>query len=252
MKITFCLITLNESSNLQRCLESCQALADEIVIVDSGSTDDTEKIGEAFGVKWFHQDWLGFRDQKNMALDLASNDWVFSIDADEALSPQLITEIKAIKASQMSGKIVGFDMPRCVKYEGRWIRHGDWYPDRLVRLFLKDKGRFAGGRVHERLEIDGTLNAFRGELEHYSYTDVDDHWRRCQYYAKLWAEGKYELGTKVGPLSGVSHALFRWIRGYLLKRGYLDGAQGLRIANMCAREVSLKYSLLRQMNRSKS
>ena len=164
MKISFCLITLNEEQNLLRCLTSFADLADEIVVVDSGSTDNTECMAREFGARWEHQDWLGFVAQKNRALALATYEWLFSIDADEELSPKLREEVRAIKSSTPAPEVGGFDMPRCVFYEGKWIRHGDWYPDRLVRLFRRDGARFVGGKVHERLEVKGNVDSLTGEL----------------------------------------------------------------------------------------
>ncbi len=246
MKISFCLITLNEEANLRRCLQSCAGLADEIVVVDCGSSDGTEAIAREFGARWVHQDWLGFVGQKNIALGLAAHPWVFSIDADEEISPELQAELKQIK--ERNGDVGGYSMPRCVLYEGRWIRHGDWYPDRLLRLFRKQGARFVGGKVHERLELaGGRVESLRGNLFHYSFKDADDHWARCQKYARLWAETQHEAGRTCGPIAPWSHAAFRWLRGYILRGGFLDGPQGWRIAQMNAREVHLKYSLLRQM-----
>jgi glycosyltransferase involved in cell wall biosynthesis len=247
MKISFCLITLNEGQNLQRCLQSCDGLADEIVVLDSGSTDATEKIARSHGASWEHQDWLGYVGQKNKVLSLATHDWVFSLDADEELSPELREQVRALK-QEGPGDFSGFSMPRCVLYDGRWIRHGDWYPDRLVRVFRRDCGKFAGGKVHERLELSGTVHPWHAELYHHSFKDAEDHWARCQKYARLWAETQHEAGRTAGPLSPHLHAAFRWLRGYVLKRGFLDGAQGWRIAGLCAREVFLKYGLLREMN----
>ena len=252
MNISFCLITLNEAANLRRCLQSCAGLADDIVIVDSGSTDGTQEIAREFGARFEHQDWLGYVGQKNQALARAVHPWVFSLDADEQLSPELRAEVQRLKAIEPPVGTHGFSLPRCVLYEGRWIRHGDWYPDRLVRLFRRDQAKFAGGKVHERLEVSGVISALRGELYHHSFKDAADHWARCQKYARLWAETKFEAGKTTGALAPFTHAAFRWFRGYVLKRGFLDGSQGWRIASFCAREVYLKYQLLRAMNRNRS
>lgn len=251
MKISFCLITLNEETNLPRCLKSCADLADEIVVLDSGSTDATERIARQFGARWQHQDWLGYVGQKNKVTSLASHEWVFSIDADEELSPELRDEIKLLRSIEPAEDRSAFSVRRCVRYKGRWIRHGDWYPDRLPRLFRKARGRFVGGRVHEVLEVSGRIPALRGELYHHSFRDAADHWARCQHYARLWAEDKFELGQSAGPLSPWTHAALRWLRGYVLRRGFLDGAQGWRIAAICTREVFLKYQLLRAMGRAR-
>ena len=249
MKISFCLITLNEEENLSRCLCSCADLADEILIVDSGSTDGTARISADFGARFVHQDWLGYVGQKNKVLSLAQNEWVFSLDADEELSPALRDEIRALKQSAPTGDISGFSMPRCVLYEGHWIRHGDWYPDRLTRLFRRQRVKFAGGRVHERLEISGVVTPLRGDLHHYSFRDAADHRARGDRYAKLWAQDKHEAGKTSGALSPVLHGAFRWLRGYILRRGFLDGSQGWRIANISAHETALKYRLLRELNK---
>ena len=249
MKLSFCLITLNEEDNLPRALKSCADLADEIVVVDSGSEDRTESIAREFEAKWHHQDWLGYVGQKNKALSLAEHEWAFVLDADEELSPDLIAEIRTIKSNAAPTDIAGYSMPRCVLYEGKWIRHGDWYPDRLVRLFQRSKAKFAGGKVHERLELEGAIRDLRGELHHFSFKDAAEHWARCQKYARLWAETQQEAGRRPGPLAPITRSAFRWFRGYLLKGGFLDGAQGWRIAKMNAREVKLKYETLRELNR---
>lgn len=251
VKLSFCLITLNEESNLPRCLKSLADLADEIVVLDSGSKDGTERIAKEFGARFEHQDWLGYVGQKNKVLSLAANDWVFSIDADEELSPELRMEVKRLKSSELPADVSGYSMPRCVLYEGRWIRHGDWYPDRLVRLFRRSRAKFAGGKVHERLEIDGPIQELAPELYHHSFKDAADHWARCEKYAKLWAETQFEAGRSAGALSPYTHAMFRWLRGYLFKRGFMDGPQGWKIAGFCAREVFLKYKLLREMRTGK-
>ncbi|MBM3841631.1 MAG: glycosyltransferase family 2 protein [Verrucomicrobia bacterium] len=256
MKISFCLITLNEEENLPRCLRSCAELADEIVVLDSGSTDATSRITADFGARWHVQEWAGYVGQKNHALALARHEWVFSIDADEELSPLLREELTALKANGPEPEINGFTVPRCVCYEGRWIRHGDWYPDRLLRLVRCDRGaRFVGGKVHERLEVQGTIARLNGDLHHYSFKNAEDHWARCQKYARLWAESEFEAGRTAGRLAPFLHAAHRWSRGYLLKGGFLDGAQGWRIARLISREVFLKYSMLRELqqrNRSQA
>ena len=248
MQISFCLITLDEANNLPRCLRSCVDLADEIVVLDSGSQDDTAKIAAAHGARWHQQAWLGYVAQKNRLLALAAHDWVFSLDADEELSPLLREEIRILKKTEPPGEISGFSMPRCVHYEGRWIRHGDWYPDRLTRLFRRSRGQFAGGKVHERLELSGRVPPLRGKLFHHSFRDAADHWARCRQYARLWAETQHEAGESAASFSPWVHAAFRLVRGYILKRGFLDGALGWRIARFSAGEVFLKYRLLRQMN----
>ncbi len=245
MKLSVCLITLNEEAHLARALRSVAGLADEIIVVDSGSTDGTESVARSFGADWRHQDWLGYVGQKNLALSLARNPWVFSLDADEELSAPLRAEVRALKEGGGHAVHRAYSMPRCVWYEGRWIRHGDWYPDRLVRLFRRDAGHFTGGRVHERLEVAGPVARLAGDLYHYSFQDAADHRARGEKYARLWAESAAENGRRAGPLAPWAHGAFRWLRGYLLRAGFLDGAPGWHIAAISARETVLKYRLLR-------
>lgn len=252
MKISFCLITLNEEENLERCLRSCVDLADEILIVDSGSSDSTPEIAVGFGAKFIHREWAGYVGQKNHALSLATQEWVFSIDADEELSPHLRDEIRFLKAACPPVDASGFSMPRCVFYDNRWIRYGDWYPDRLVRLFKRDHARFVGGRVHERLEVTGKIRPLKGDLHHYSFKNTADHRSRGQRYAELWARDKFESGKRSSFWSPPARAAFRWVRGYILRGGFLDGVQGWRIAAICARETYMKYSLLGQLVRINS
>ena len=248
MKISFCLITLNEEENLRRCLESCAELADEVVIVDSGSRDATPRIAADFQANFVHQEWLGYVGQKNLALSLAAHEWVFSIDADEEISPRLRDELLHLKSTVPGSEVAGFSVPRCVLYEGRWIRHGDWYPDRLTRFFRRDRAKFAGGRVHERLEVSGRVLRLTGDLCHYSFRNAADHRARSRTYADLWARDKFEQGRGAAVPTPALRAVFRWLRGYVLKGGFLDGRQGWRIAGICAQEVYFKYSLLRKLS----
>ena len=252
MKISACIITLNEERNLPRCLESVAPLADEILVVDSGSTDATLDIAARFGARVAHQNWLGYVGQKNFALDHALHDWVLSIDADEEISGELaasIARVKADPAAEQPGAPDGYQVSRIVFYRGRWIRHGDWYPDRLVRLFRRAEGRFRGGRVHEKLELRGEHPILPGHLHHFTYENASDRADRCARYAALWAQSAHEQHRRASAWSGPLHALARWGKGYVLKGGYRDGAIGWDIAAGNAREVRLKYHLLRKLNR---
>lgn len=252
MKISACLITRNEERNLPRCLKSVAPLADEILVVDSGSTDATLDIAAQFGARAVHQDWLGYVGQKNFALDQALHSWVLSIDADEEISPELaaaIASVKADPAADAPGARNGYEVSRIVFYRDRWIRHGDWYPDRLVRLFRRTEGRFSGGRVHEKLELRGEHPILPGHLHHFTYEDASDRNDRCARYAELWAQSAHEQRRRAYVWSGPVHALARLGKGYLLKGGFLDGEIGWDIAAGNAREVWLKYHLLEKLNR---
>ena len=245
MKISCILITMNEEVNLARCLGSTSGLVDEIVIVDSGSRDGTIAIAGRFGARWIHQDWLGYVGQRNLAISEARHDWILVLDADEELSPRLRDEILRLRTNGPPPDIRGFSMPRCVRYDGRWIRHGDWYPDRLIRLFRSGSARYTGAKVHERLDFTGRVIPLEGD--HYSFCDEADHRSRARHYARLWAESRWEAGNRCGALAPFLHGAFRLLRGYLLKAGFLDGVQGWRVARICAWETHLKYSLLRAL-----
>lgn len=248
MKISACLIVCNEEKNLARCLASVAPIVDEIVVVDSGSTDRTLEIARSFHARIVSQPWLGYVAQKNFALDQATHDWVLSIDADEELSPDLADSIRKIRAERDgAGEPNGYQVSRLVFYRGKWIRHGDWYPDRLVRLFRRADARFTGGRVHEKLEIAGHHPVLPGDLHHFTYTDPADRKARCATYAALWAQTALEKKRKTWPGIGAAHAALRFVRGYLFKQGFLDGAVGLDVAWGNAREVWLKYHLLREL-----
>jgi glycosyltransferase involved in cell wall biosynthesis len=251
MKISACIITLNEEENLPRALASLRDIADEIVVVDSGSTDATRKIAESAGARFIHHDWEGYVGQKNFALTQASHDWILSIDADEELDPALRAQIQQIKNSDQASLPAGYAFSRIVFYNGKWIRHGDWFPDILVRLFDRRKAWFAGGHVHERLETQGvtaTINS--GFLRHYTYKNKIDRENRIQRYAELWARSAHEQGRKAGPLTGPLHALVRLVRGLIVKGGILDGRAGIEIAMGNAKEVLLKYKKLRELNQT--
>jgi glycosyltransferase involved in cell wall biosynthesis len=251
VKISACLIVFNEEKNLERCLRSIAPIMDDIVVIDSGSTDRTLEIARSFQARIVEQPWLGYVGQKNLALDHATHPWVLSIDADEELSPELaaaITRLRHDPAADAPGAPNGYTVSRLVFYRGKWIRHGDWYPDRLVRLFRRAEARFTGGRVHEKLELAGQHPLLPGELHHFTYTDAADRARRCAKYAALWAESARDAGRRTWPGIAISHAALRFVRGYLLKGGFLDGVAGFDVALGNAREVRLKYRLLRKMN----
>lgn len=251
MKISFCIIVHNEEENLPRCLKSIVSLADEIIVVDSDSTDRTCEVARKWGAQIFFHAWEGYVIQKNYALSLARNEWVFSIDADEELSPQLQKEILAFKKTE-SLEVNGFIMPRVVFFENRWIRFGDWYPDYLVRLFRRSHAKFTGGSVHERLEITGEILHFLGELHHYTYRDRADQMSRIERYSSLWAESAFKEGKRCGALAPYFRTGWRLFRGFVLKNGWKGGSLGWYIARACAREVFMKYSKLRRLQREAS
>lgn len=248
MRISAVLITLNEEENLPRCLASVRGLTDEILVVDSGSTDGTKAIAEEFGARVVHHDWAGYVGQKNFALSQAAYPWVLSLDADEEISPALRAGIELVQQIENSDQLpAGYEVSRLVYYLGQWVYHGDWFPDVLVRLFQKDQARFEGGHVHERLVMEGPIERLPGYLHHYTYRDRNDRKRRIAHYAQLWAKSAAEAGKTAGPLAPATHAAARFLKGYLLKKGFLDGSLGFEIATGNAKEVWLKYQALRQL-----
>jgi glycosyltransferase involved in cell wall biosynthesis len=254
MKISAVIITLNEEQNLARCLASVRPLADEIVVVDSGSTDGTRAVAETFGARWVMETWRGYTEQKNFALAQAQYDWVLSVDADEEISPELQASLVAVKNGGHGPplRVGGYRVSRVVCYRGKWIYHGDWYPDYLVRLFRRDAARFAGGTVHERLEIQGGVKAcplLPGELRHFTYRDAGDRNRRIEKYATLWAKMAQAAGKRAKPWDAVLHGATRLLRGYIWRGGFWDGELGWEIAWGNAREVYLKYQQLAELNR---
>lgn len=249
MKISACIITKNEEANLPRCLQSLRHLVDEIVIVDSGSTDRTPFIATDFNARFIKHEWQGYVGQKNFALSKASYNWVLSIDADEELSPELQAEIQKIHEGPepTSSAPAGYQVSRVVFYEGQWIRFGDWYPDQLVRLFDKRKAVFAGGKVHERLEIQGQIETLGGELHHYTYKDVADQKARIEHYSTLWAETAKAEGKKAGFLAPYTHSTWRLFRSLFVKGAIKGGVLGWQIARLNAHEVYLKYKKLSKL-----
>lgn len=248
MRISACVITLNEQENLPRCLASLAGVADEVVVVDSGSRDRTRSLAEAAGARVIEHPWEGFVGQKNFAIAQAAHEWVLSVDADEELSAGLRTRIAQWKEAPPADPPAGYEVCRVARYRGRWIWHGDWFPDRLVRLFRRSCARFEGGRVHERLVVDGKVGRLSGWLHHYTYRDRADRAARIQKYARLWAASAHEQGRRAKPWDAPLHAAARFVRGYILRRGFLDGAVGWEIAAGNAREVYLKYRMLGELN----
>lgn len=245
MRVSACIITLNEESNLPRCLTKLATIVDEIVIVDSGSSDRTKFIATEFNARFIPHEWEGYVAQKNFACSKASHDWVLSIDADEELSPDLAEEILALKTNPPVSPPSAYSVNRVVVFQDRPIRFGDWYPDWLPRLFRKESARFTGGRVHERLETDDPVEPLSGELFHHTYRDWNDQMERTTHYARLWAEDAAEAGKSAGLLAPFSHGTWRFIRSFILKSGWKGGALGWKLARAQAHETYLKYQQLK-------
>ncbi|MGB3096470.1 MAG: glycosyltransferase family 2 protein [Candidatus Deferrimicrobiaceae bacterium] len=240
------LITRNEERNVADCLASL-VFADEIVVVDSGSTDRTEEICRRDPrVRWFLEEWMGFGPQKNSALDKAAGPWIFCIDADERVSDELAREIAALDLSAVS--VEGYRVPRRSYFGETWVRHGGWYPDYTVRLWRKDRGRFNDRQVHEVVRLSGPVGTFRGDLIHFTYRDTADFLERMTRYAALGAEELRKEGVRGTHLDLWFRPPFTFLKMYVLKRGFLDGALGFRLALLYSRYTFAKYSKLRERN----
>jgi len=243
-EISAILITKNEEDNVRDCLASL-VFADEIVVVDSGSTDKTEEICRSDPrVRWFAEEWKGYGPQKNSALDKASAPWVFSIDADERVTEGLAREIAGMDLP--SSPVEGYRVPRKSYFGKRWVRHGGWYPDHTIRLWRKNSGRFADRSVHEVVRLSGSVGTLRGDLLHYTYRDTADFLERMERYAALGAQELRKEGKRAAVFDLVFRPPFTFLKMYLLRRGFLDGALGFRLALLYARYTFAKYSKLRE------
>ena len=243
------LITRNEAHNLHDCLQSMQGLVDEIIVVDSQSTDATLTIAQQFGAKVLQPtDWPGFGPQKNRALDLASCDWVFSIDADERVTPELATEIKHVLQTGQTN--VAYKLPRLSSYCGKFIHHAGWQPDYVLRLFKRGTARFSDDLVHERVVTEHQVVALRHHLLHYSYLNFSQVLSKVDAYSSASAQQAYARGKRATVASAVGHGAWAFFRTYVIRRGFLDGSHGLALAISNAETSYYKYLKLWHMQQA--
>jgi len=233
-------ITHNERDNILGCLQSV-AFADEWVVVDSSSTDGTREIAQGFGARVVNTtDWPGFGPQKNRALAEATGRWVLSIDADERVDDELAAQIRAAIARDADGPM-GYEVSRLSRFCGQWMRHGDWYPDRVLRLFRRERGRFSNDLVHERLIVDGATARLSGHLLHDSMPTLDDALDKLNRYSAGRARDRVRAGRRGGLAPALGHGLWVFVRCYLIKRGFLDGRLGLVLALYQAEGTYYRY-----------
>lgn len=237
------IITHNESANIARCLEALVDVVDEIVVMDSFSTDDTAKICERYPVRFFQQEWQGYSATKNKANQLATHDYILSVDADEVLDEKLQQSVLKERTARLSGAYI---VNRKTNYCGHWVRFGGWYPDRKVRLFSKSGARWEGDFVHETLVLKDDIRVVQldGHLLHYSYHTLDDHRGRIQKYARLHAQKMATDGKSTSSIKAIFSAGWKFLQVYFFKLGLLDGGAGWNIARFSARAVFLKHRLL--------
>ena len=249
LPLSVIIITKNEARHIADCLQSV-SFAREIIVLDSGSTDGTPEIAKRYGAL-VHQssDWPGFGPQKNRALDLASQDWVLSLDADERVTPALKQEIMAVLRDSAC---LGYFVPRLSELCGQPIRHSGWWPDYVLRLFRRDAGRFTNAVVHERVEVNGPTSKLQACLLHYPYESLDALIQKMNRYSTDAAQMMFAKGRRAGIFSIIGHSVWTFIRIYLLRRGFLDGRYGFVLAVTAAAGSFFRYSKLMMLQRNQA
>jgi glycosyltransferase involved in cell wall biosynthesis len=250
-KISVCITAGNEEKHIRRCLESVK-WADEIIVVDSFSTDRTVEIAREYTQLVFRHKWLGYIGQKNLIKDLASHPWILFIDADEELSCELRDEILYEFETGTNAAIAGYEFPRMVRYLGRWIKHGDWYPDFKMRLFRKDKARCEGIEPHDRTKVAGIVKRLKSPLYHYTYDDISDQVSTINRYSSIAAVELINVKKNFLLFDIIFRPLWGFFRGYVLRRGFMDGLPGFIIAVNVAYGIFLKYTKLWEQKKVKS
>ena len=253
MKISATIITLDEAANIRAACESV-AWADEIIVVDSGSTDQTCEIAAACGARVVKREWPGFAAQKQFAVDQAAHDWIFSLDADERVSAELQTEIEALKEKSSERPADGYLIPRRSSYQGRWIKGGGWYPDWQLRLFRKSEGKWDLRLIHESVNMNSgaRIEKLSGDILHYSVRDSAHHHRMIgERYAPLAAEQMLSEGRRTSAIKIAAAAPAAFIRSFILKGGFRDGIAGLSIASFAAHHAFLKHMMLWEKQKAK-
>ena len=237
--ISAIIITLNEEDRIGETVSSVQ-FCDEVIVVDSGSQDRTREVAAAEGARVILREWADYADQKNFAAGCARNDWVLSVDADERPSERLKAEILHWQREGTVDGCAAYSMPRLAEYLGRWIRHSGWYPDRKIRLYDRRRAHWEGEFVHEGVAVEGPVGRFGGDLLHFPYRSLDDHYRRIERYTALAAQAAASRGRRFSPLRTALGPPAFFLKSFLLQGGFLDGWRGLRIAYMGARYVYLR------------
>ena len=248
-KISAVIIAYNEEQFIGKCLASLNGVADEIVVVDSFSTDATEEICNKYNVRFVKHLFEGYKDQKNFAIQQATYKNVLSLDADEALSDTLRASIIAVKRKL---KYDGYFVNRRNYFCGKWIQHSTWYPDKQLRLFYSDKGQFGKLNLHEKFIMSngGTTGKLKGDLLHWSCNTLEDHLEKMNKYSLIGAEEYHKTGRKANFFTPYIHYLWGFFRSYFIRAGFLDGSEGFLICSIYAKSAFNKYKLLRKLNKN--
>lgn len=246
--LSACIIAFQEEDRIADCIRSLD-FCDEVLVVDSHSTDRTREVAAECGARVVERDWPGHVAQKEWTIRAAAHDWVLCVDADERISPSLREELVALKEAGFPDR-AGWRFPRCTNYLGRWIRRGTWYPDHQLRLFDRRRGRWGGHDPHDRVELEGPVGTLRGDLLHYAYRDLQDHLDTIDKYTAIMARGLHERGRRASVLDVVVRPRVRFLRFYVLKLGFLEGWRGLLLAQLAAHYVRLKYARLLALQRA--
>jgi glycosyltransferase involved in cell wall biosynthesis len=245
-KLSVVIITLNEERNIGRAIDTVLDLADEIIVLDSFSTDKTEEICRSKGVTFVQREWEGYAKTKNYANSLVSNDWIFSLDADEAVNAELKEAIFKEKKRGFRGV---YSVNRLTNYCGTWIKHSTWYPDWKIRIFEKSNTQWVGEFVHEELQFEKEVGTYelKGHLDHFSYYNYQEHRARADKYSILTAKKLHAAGKTAGPLRPYISSFGRFVTMYILNLGFLDGWKGFKIAQISGQSNKVKYQELRRL-----
>jgi glycosyltransferase involved in cell wall biosynthesis len=244
-KLSVTVITKNEAADLAAALESVR-WADEIIVVDSGSSDDTVAIARQFTDRVVVRDWEGYAAQKNLAAALARHDWILSLDADERVTPALASEMRQALAGSTKA---AYRLPRVTWHLGRWLRSTDWYPDSQLRLYDRTAARWMGAYVHESVVVNGNIGALTGELQHFAYRDIADHLETIDRYTTLAARQMHDRGRRAGLLRLAGHPPLAFLRNYIARGGFRDGTAGFMVSAMNAYYVFLKFAKLWELGK---
>jgi glycosyltransferase involved in cell wall biosynthesis len=239
-KISACIISYNEEKNIEDCLKSLQSVVDEIIVVDSLSTDRTKEIAAKYTDKIFDQEFLGHVEQKNLAVSKASHDWILSLDCDERLTSELVSSISKIKDNLEQAD--AYRMARKTFYVYRWLNHC-WYPDFKIRLFNKNTARWGGINPHDRIEVNGdNIVTLDGDIQHYSFNSISEHIRTLDYFTEIGANEIIKRGRPVSVLTPFTHGFWTFFRTLVIKRGFQDGFAGVVVSTLSGMHAFVKYS----------